>query len=278
MIVVDVHTHTAYSHGKDSLAHMWAAAQRKGLEMYGFSEHSPRPETYDYPVEYRDTLIAAYPRYIAEVQALQRAEQSKGEQGKVVLLGIELDWFEREQAFMQEVRTAYTYDYAIGGIHFLGRWGFDFSADDWKFLPPEQCFAQYQAYFETFVRMVQSGLFNVAAHPDIIKIFSVDIFRQWLRQPLAKAQVREALAQLKAAGMAMEISSAGLRKPCAEIYPGPEIMALAAELQVPISFASDAHCVNTVAYAFDELARYARSFGYTHSQWFRQGQRHEQAF
>ena len=42
-------------------------------------------------------------------------------------------------------------------------------------------------------------------------------------------------------------------------------MRYAAELELPISFASDAHCVNTPAHAFDQLASYADRFGYSHS-------------
>ncbi|MDE7065343.1 MAG: histidinol-phosphatase, partial [Desulfovibrionaceae bacterium] len=79
-------------------------------------------------------------------------------------------------------------------------------------------------------------------------------------------------------GMAMEISSAGLRKACREIYPGPVIMGLAADLGVPVTFGSDAHNVDDVAYGFDQLAAYARSFGYDKSVWFRKGERFEQAF
>jgi len=75
------------------------------------------------------------------------------------------------------------------------------------------------------------------------------------------------------AGMAMEVSSAGLRKPCAEIYPGPAIMRLAADLQVPITFASDAHTTDQVAYAFSELAVYTASFGYCDSLVFRKKDR-----
>ena len=45
-------------------------------------------------------------------------------------------------------------------------------------------------------------------------------------------------------------------------------MGLAAEIGVAISFGSDAHCVNTPAYAFDQLEAYAASFGYTESRYF----------
>ena len=73
------------------------------------------------------------------------------------------------------------------------------------------------------------------------------------------------LTAIRDNGLVMEISSAGLRKPCNEIYPHPAIMRLASDLGVKISFGSDAHCPNTPAYAFDQLEAYARSYGYTSS-------------
>ena len=77
--------------------------------------------------------------------------------------------------------------------------------------------------------------------------------------------VREALIAVRDAGMAMEISIAGTRKPCREIYPGPRILRLARELGLPITFASDSHATEHVAYNFDELARYAAAEGWTES-------------
>ena len=76
----------------------------------------------------------------------------------------------------------------------------------------------------------------------------------------------------------MEISSAGLRKPCKEIYPGPVLMRMANDLDLPITFASDAHCINTVGYAFDQLADYANKFGFTHSQYYCDGKWQSKAF
>jgi histidinol-phosphatase (PHP family) len=78
--------------------------------------------------------------------------------------------------------------------------------------------------------------------------------------------------------MALEVSSAGLRKPCAEIYPGPSIMRMAAEMKLPITIASDAHCTRTPAYAFDQLEAYVRSFGYEGSFWFQKGKNQFKAF
>ena len=185
MIVADVHNHTNASHGKASVGEMYAAAKDRGLAVYGFSEHSPRPEAYSYPVEYREHLRQNFVCYASEVMQLRALSGSP----KVLL----------------------------------------------------------------------------AAHPDIIKLSSVDVFHQGLAMPESLALISVALTAIRDNGLVMEISSAGLRKPCNEIYPHPAIMKLASDLGVQISFGSDAHCPNTPAYAFDQLEAYARSYGYTSS-------------
>ena len=249
---------------------MFAAGRARGLSIQGFSEHSPRPRGYDYPTEYRDRLTRLYPGHVREVRGLA-AEQAALPDGSLVLLGLELDWLEDEPSFMRDVARAYPYDYIIGGIHFLGHWGFDWSADDWAPLDEERRAGLYERYYRTMARMAQSGLFRIAAHPDLIKIFSVESFRAWLERPGSLDLVAQALTAVRDAGMAMEISSAGLRKPCREIYPGPAILRLAADLNLPITFASDAHGVGDVAAAFDVLARYAADAGYTESLVFQGG-------
>ena len=119
--------------------------------------------------------------------------------------------------------------------------------------------------------MLRSRLFNIAAHPDLIKIFSAEQFHIWLQKPEAQAQIRTCLATLRDSGMAMEISSAGLRKPCHEIYPAPLIMQWARELNVPVTFASDAHSVKDVGRGFPQLRSYALAFGFDTQVWFDHG-------
>jgi histidinol-phosphatase (PHP family) len=255
MLTADLHTHTRCSHGKSTVREMFAAGRERGIALHGFSEHSPRPEGYDYPREYRAQLMDAYPGYVREV--LELKEWHPGE----VLLGMEVDWMAAESGFIQKAIRAYDFDYLIGSVHFIGAWGYDFSADDWRDLSFEQRAAHYTSYFRALSGMAASRLFHIAAHPDLIKIFSIDSFRQWLTRHDGLDLVRDSLVAIRDAGMSMEISSAGLRKPCKEIYPGPEIMRLAADLRVPVTFGSDAHQAAEMGFAFAELARYAASFG-----------------
>jgi len=271
MIFVDIHTHTSYSHGNNTVDEMFCAGQKKGLKIYGFSEHSVRPKGYDYPIDYREHLEFNFSRYITEVQALATAQKEI-----TVLLGVEIDWLADELNFIQDIAKKYPYDYCLGGIHFIGTWGFDASADDWNILSFEEKSRLYVFYYETMIEMVETGLFHVVVHPDLIKIFSVDDFHRWL--PLNMGLIEKTLRAIKKAGMAMELSSAGLRKPCNEIYPCAKIMELAKTVGVSISFASDAHCVRTIAKDFDILEDYAKSFGFTKSLYFQKGKAIELTF
>lgn len=267
MIHADLHTHTLYAHGSSTPREMYEAGKRKGLQIHGFSEHSPRPLGYDYPNEYRERLSAHFGDYIREVREI--AAEAGREGREEVLLGLEMDWLEDEVPFQKHILAEEHFEYVIGGIHFLGTWGFDASADDWKKLSAEHKEECYCRYYATMKKMAESGLYDIVAHPDLIKIFSVNEFHDWLARPDSMELVRDALRAARDAGMAMEISSAGLRKPCREIYPCGEIVKAAADLRLPVSFGSDGHCVNTIGAGFEELARHASAAGYMESLVFR---------
>lgn len=269
MIRVDLHTHTNHSHARDSVRQMFEAGQEKGLLVQGFSEHSPRPEGYDYPEEYREHLAATFDDYLSEVSQL-RSEQAP--RGIRVLLGLEVDWLEDEVPYLRDMTSAHEYDYLIAGIHFLGRWGFDSAASDWAPLSFEERCGLYARYYRTMKAMAETRMFNIVAHPDLIKIFSVDDFHRWLDAPGSMDLVGDALCAVRDAGMAMEISSAGLRKPCREVYPGPKILKLAHSLGLPVTFASDSHATEQVAWNFDTLARCAAAEGWKESLVFCRGE------
>ena len=270
MISTDLHTHTLHSHGSSSVFDMFMAGQAKGLKIHGFSEHSPRPLGYDFTNEYREHLTKSFPTYVKEVQEIAKTDACQ------VLLGMELDWIENEVPFMEKCAQSYPFDYLIAGIHFIDTWGFDDRQEDWDKLSEPEKFHFYTAYYKTMIHMAKSNLFNILAHPDLIKIFSVDSFHAWL--PHNKPLVKEALMAVKEANMCMEVSSAGLRKPCAEIYPCRSIMEIAKEINIPISFASDGHCVNTIGFNFEALATYAKEYGYSESVYFVKKEMHRVSF
>jgi len=110
----------------------------------------------------------------------------------------------------------------------------------------------------------ESQLFDIIGHADLCKKFCfyptqdcTHLFRRFLQAAATN-------------DVAIEINTAGLRKDCKEMYPSPEIMEIASELKVPLTFGSDAHAPGEVAMNFAEAIQLARSVGYTHWRRFTQ--------
>lgn len=264
-VTVDLHSHTRHSHAKDTVAAMAAAAFARGMDIFGFSEHSPRPSAYGYPSDYQEKLAAGFHSYVGEV--LAEKERYRGRMD--LLLALEMDYMPAENAFAYESAAAYPYEYVIGSVHFQGLWGFDFAAADWAGLSEPARIEIFDRYYRDQQSMAETGLFQIAGHPDLIKLFCKDSFHNWIKTRDAKERVRETLVAMKKNGMAMEVSSAAIRKGLGEPYPCPAIMRMAFDLDLPIAFGSDTHSVADVAFGLDSLAEYARSFGYTEHAFFR---------
>ena len=167
---------------------------------------------------------------------------------------------------MRDAVSRYPFDYIIGGLHFVG----DVPVGSPRSWGPEverpQRFARYDAYYEAMRELAASGMVDVVAHPDFIKVCCYEDFQAWLALPGSTDRVVAALEAMRATDTAMEVSSAGLRKPFHEPYPGPAIMRLAADLGLTISFGSDAHNIQDTGSHFDTLAEYAASYGFARSR------------
>ena len=268
MICADVHNHTIASHGLATVGEMYAAAKERNLRWYGFSEHSPLPPGYSCPL-YKGDLAVTFPAYAAEVMALR--EQTAclpGTQSASprVLMGMELDWLPVNMPWMRDVIGHYPFDYIIGGLHFVGEvpvgsprcWG--------PVVERAERFARYDAYYEIMQGLAASGMVDVVAHPDFIKVCCYDDFQAWLALPGSTDRIAAVLEAMRTTDTAMEVSSAGLRKPFHEPYPGPVIMRLAADLGLTISFGSDAHNTQDTGSHFSELAAYAAAYGFSRSR------------
>lgn len=240
---------------------MVEAGLARNLCLLGFSEHAPRPPGYLYPEDYQDKLERNFMTYCDEVRSLRLEFADQVE----LLLGAELDFIPGADEQMRGLVESAGLDYVLGGIHFIGAWGFDFSLRDWKSLSMDECAARYRDYYALVPQMAHFGVFNAAAHLDLVKLFSIENYRKWEESGEARTAIANALDALAEAGMGMEISSAGLRKPCKEIYPGPRIMRMARERELEITFGSDAHAVEQVGWAYDQLAAYAAQYGFDHS-------------
>ncbi|MBI2442175.1 MAG: histidinol-phosphatase HisJ family protein [Lentisphaerae bacterium] len=275
-MLADYHIHTALCQHAEGEA---AAYHRRAAELQmpelGFTDHAPNPDGYDPRHRMR---LEEFPQYQAMIAAIARTgqQQSVGltsdgyriaasahDGPPVVLFGLEADYYEGCERFLRSWLPQQAFDLVLGSVHYLDSWGFD-NPEQRSVWDSVDVTNTWRRYFQLIGALADSRLADVVAHLDLPKKFG---YRPSDRDLLEMA--KPALDQVAAAGMAIEINTSGLRKPCAEIYPSLFLLSLAKERNIPICFGSDAHSPAEVGWQFDAAKALARSAGYTHAVHFR---------
>ena len=148
-------------------------------------------------------------------------------------------------------------DFVLGSVHFLDRADqmFDSVPAGAEQFDGRDIDAIYADYFRRVREIAATGLVDCLAHLDLIKIHG--------HRPNAEidAIVSETLDFIRSRDLAIELSTAGWRKPVNELYPADRIIELAMEKGVPFTTASDAHSHVQLAENFARLAEKMSSFG-----------------
>jgi histidinol-phosphatase (PHP family) len=103
--------------------------------------------------------------------------------------------------------------------------------------------------------MAASGLVDCLAHLDLVKIHG-----HRPRVPVSEL-IEETLELIRTRKLAIELSTAGWRKPVNELYPSDAIIALAIEKKIPFTIASDAHSWAQLGENYERLAQKMTALG-----------------
>jgi histidinol-phosphatase (PHP family) len=250
--MIDHHLHTHFGDGQDSPNEMALAAKKAGVDVMGFSEHFPRPTGYDYPTEgyNHSDLASKWFDYASKVNMLK---EDLDEPPKV-LFGAEIDYLPDEEKTLQAELSAFNFDFIIGSVHMIGKWGFDYNQGDWDGRDVDEL---YDEYWETMFKMVGSGLFDFVGHLDVIKVFKNSYPPTRDHTDGAKDLLRE----IQKKGLPIEINTGGLRKPCRELFPSIELIKEAVALNIPIVTSSDAHRKEDVGFHLPEVVTMLKDLG-----------------
>ena len=151
----------------------------------------------------------------------------------------------------------YPWDFLIGSVHLIGGWDF-VRRDAGEEFRRRGIEVAWRQYFELETALAASGMVDVLAHLDVIK-------KVGLRPPpeVIAELGRPVVAAAVESGVAVEVSSAGLRRPSQEIFPAPALLAMFCAAGVPITLASDAHIAEDAGWGHDLVVAAARAAGYT---------------
>lgn len=239
------------------------AAIAAGVTEYGISDHAPQvPEPFD---DWR-MREADWPEYL---EWMERARVHAA--GRIpVRRGLECDWLPGNEGWIEELAGRAEWDYLIGSVHYLGSWDFDNPnlLSLWDTCDVEDV---WERYWAEYTRMAGSGLFDILAHPDLVKKFghrpAGDLNRFY--EPVIDV--------IAASGCVIELNTAGWHKPCEESYPSVAFLELAASAGVPLVISADAHAPEDIGRDFARAMDLARRCGFRETVLFEHRKRRHEA-
>lgn len=224
------------------------AATQAGIEELGVSEHV-----------YRFTQVLAIGRHPLwqELAMDDLDEYCEFVRTTPLRLGIEADYLPGAEDRIAALLDGRDFDYVIGSVHRIGDLMVDHSGYDvWDGgADPDDV---WERYFGLVAAAARSGLFDILGHVDLVKMWGHE--RPWPeRDPRFHYEpVVEAIGET---GIAVEVSTAGLRKPIGEIYPARELAEMCVEAGAPFALSSDAHAPEQVGYEYRRAAEMLRALG-----------------
>jgi histidinol-phosphatase (PHP family) len=250
-VIVDYHMHLR--NPSEEIAHdTWSvepfveAARAAGVDEIGFTEHGY------YFTQLRTLWTTPYQheRCVYDIGPYVDAVTRVRDRGLPVKLGLEVDYVPGREDETRALLAPYPWDYLLGSVHWIDGLAVD---GEPRLVDEVGVDEAWRRYFDTLGRAARSGLFDSLSHPDLVKIFG--------DRPEAfnYAPVVDAIAK---SGVAVEVSTAGLRKPVGELYPHPEFLKACRERDVPVTTASDAHSPDVVGRDFDRARELLRGAGY----------------
>jgi histidinol-phosphatase (PHP family) len=249
-VIPDYHMHLR--NGRGEIAHdtrsvdpFVEAAQATGVDEICFTEHvyyfKQTRSLWSIPYQSERCVYDLEPYVQAVVDARTR--------GLPVKLGLEVDYVAGREEETRALLAPYPWDYLLGSVHYVDGLAVD---GEPRLLDAVGVKEAWRRYFERLEAAARSGLFDSLSHPDLVKIFGE-------RTEFDYGPVADTIAE---SGVAVEVSTAGLRKPVGEMYPHPELLAACRERDVPVTLASDAHSPDLVGRDFDRAVRLLQSGGY----------------
>jgi histidinol-phosphatase (PHP family) len=223
-------------------------AAERGVEVLGVSEHVHRfrqaLDVWRHPfwVDSARDDLDAYCQFVREQTSLS--------------LGIEADYIPGAEDRMAALLEQHDFDYVLGSVHFIGNAALDLEGD-WDIWRSGDVEKVWMRYFETLGEAARSGLFDVLAHPDLVKVWG-DPDRVPKRD--LRFYYDAAMDGIADSDVAIEVSTAGFRKPVEEIYPARAFLEMCLEAGRPVALSSDAHSPNDLAYRYDDALEYLDSF------------------
>jgi histidinol-phosphatase (PHP family) len=246
----DYHAHSSYSDGS-FLYRMTEAAQQAGLDGIGFTDHcnvSEREPMRRVTYALGFNLDQTYERRRTAIESLREQFDIR------IFDAVEMDYHPADEAQIRAFLADAGFDYSIGSVHHLEDTNVHFeehfagrSADEYRRL--------VDSYFDQLVSLVESELFDVAAHLDLLERNSL------LRGRATQAQYERVAEALAESRTVPEINAGRVLDDYGQFHPAPAFLEALREYEVPVTVGTDSHQPGEIEPRVDALETYLADQG-----------------
>ena len=250
-----------------------SAGKKRGVNIFGFLDHAymfDSAQEMNFNSWQDHKRIFKAPQLIDPLVQLKRTIKQEQEfQDLIILTGLEVDFFSDKileiEKFIKDFCQQYQPDFLTGSVHWVnnGQLGVDLpeSRSQLESLNVDELYAQY---FKQIKKTIESELFDIIGHLDLIKFFNL--------RPANDDYMKEIVAVLERYRPVVEVNTSGLTRPVKEIYPSLKFLKLLAQAEVPVTLSSDAHTADRVGADFDKAKKLLEEVGYQKLIYFEQRQ------
>lgn len=244
MTLSNYHSHCTFCDGRSTPEDFVKFAISKGFRAYGFSSHSPLPFETFWNMSADDM-----PEYLAEISRLKDKYRNELE----IYTALEIDYLSEQYNASIPYFCELPLDYRISSIHFLPiapelteknmvciDGAFEDFATAVKLYFEDDIRNLTTRYFDSSMKMVEAGGFNIVGHLDKIhmngcKCNGFDASASWYRQPFT-----DYLKLISEKGLMVEVNTKAFRSKN-QLFPRQEYLSLVREMNIPVMVNSDSH-------------------------------------
>lgn len=221
-MIANYHSHTPRCrHAVGAEEDYIRCALEAGLQIMGFSDHTPYPFPQGYYSSFR-MKPHELPEYVDTVLKLRKTHAGQIE----IPLGLEVEYYPRFFPELVTILQNHGIEYILLGQHFLFN-----EIEGIGSVGPTAEKALLRQYCDQTIEAMHTGLFTYFAHPDLMNFMGDEkAYRQ---------EIRRLCRAAKECSVPLEINLLGYRE--GRHYPNSRFWEIAAEENCPVVLGIDAH-------------------------------------
>ena len=252
---IDYHVHESHSgDAKESTIKDYIMkAEIIGIDEIAFTTHL----LFSTPDIHISIKINEIESYIKEI------EQAQQNTSVSLLKGFEVDYIPSDEKKIEKIIDEYSLDIILGSVHYVNGNDIGSKSNSIKYFKGRALSKAADEYYGVWKQAVETGLFDVMAHPDYWRKHVAQVHPRTLKWIDYGSTINSALDSLLSYGVGLEINTSGFKHGLGTNFPLDCLLQAAKNRGVNnITIGSDSHKISELGNHYEDAVSQIRRIGY----------------